>query len=91
MILLGTVKDTFSITGYGITLVLELARTDWKFRVGDEVELHTPEGEKIKSRIKGFSHINHGNHLPHNAYGIQLEDPEPQVPVGTVVWLLPME
>ena len=91
MILLATVKESFSIRGRATTLVLELARTDWQFRVGDEVELRTPEGGKIKSRIKGFSHINCGYHQPHSGYGIQLEDPEPQVPIGTVVWLLPKE
>jgi hypothetical protein len=91
VILLGTVKDLVRISGYGTTFVLEFANTDWKFRVGDEVELRTLEGARVRSRIKGFSHLKPLKPQPHDNYGIQLEDPEPKVPVGTVVWLLPKE
>jgi hypothetical protein len=91
MILLGTVMDLVHITGYGTTFVLKFAKTDWKFRVGDEVELRTLKGERIRSRIKGFSHLKPIKRQPHDNYGIQLEHPEPQIPVGTVVWLLPKE
>jgi hypothetical protein len=89
MILLGAVKDSFSITGRGTTLVLDWASRDLKFHIGDEVELRTLEGQKIRSRIKCFSHLRPARPQTHDDYGIQLEDPEPQVPLGTVICLLP--
>lgn len=60
MILLGTVDDVFHISGRGSVVSLDFSESvdpSLKFRVGEEIQLRTPDGLVVEARIRGIEHL----------------------------------
>ena len=79
------VEDTFAITSRGLVLVPGiLPKGNERFRVGDPIELRTPDGSAIATRIGGLEMICPN---PRGDLVIMLKElAKTDVPIGTEVW-----
>jgi hypothetical protein len=84
--LLFTVEDIWTIRGRGIVISPGLVpQGDERFRLGDRLELHRPDGSVIVTKIEGWDLFHRG---PNGEIEVLLEKSitKDQVPIGTEVW-----
>jgi hypothetical protein len=87
---LSKVADTFQIQGRGLVLVPEKPETDFRIRVRIALELRTPGGRSLRTRIAG---VEISTPLPGlgpcgMAYSITHGITKDEVPAGTEIWFL---
>lgn len=86
---LAQVEDTFSITGRGLVLVPAEFAEDFRIRVGTPIQLRTPAGHLINTRITGVELLKMKPPTPcRMAIMVTGDVARESVPSGTEIWYL---
>ena len=75
MELIAKVSDCLRITGRGVVLQFEWASPAGKVRVGDDIQLRSPNGKLTDAKILGVSHLRPIKPSKRNNWGITLAPP----------------
>lgn len=86
-----TVQQVFTIYGRGIALVGFVAEYYKSFHFGDRIEVKRPDGSVVCAEIKGVEYppsVKPLGKRPENTrYGVIVDLPIEEVPMGSEVWL----
>jgi len=85
--LLGTVESVFTLGSRG-TVLATIRGSEHTVRVGDKIQLRTPDGPVIDSEILGIELIKKIEGRCQEAYMLPGHLPQTKVPLGTEIWLL---
>jgi hypothetical protein len=85
---LSKIADTFQVPGRGLVLVPEKPETDFLIRVGTALELRTPDGRCLKTRITGVESLRESLETPRRRMTILItrDIGKNDVPTGTEIW-----
>jgi hypothetical protein len=86
-ILLFTVEEVFYIKGLGAVLYPGISHSGPNARVGQPITLLRPDGQEVKTTIKGFPMINRKGHYNSAAIVLPKNIKADEIPVGSQVWL----
>lgn len=86
-ILLFTVEEVFYIKDLGVVLYPGISYSGPHAKVGQQITLLRPDGQEVKTTIKGFPMINRKDHNDSVAIVLPKNIKADAIPAGSQVWL----
>ncbi len=83
---LSKIESTFTVWGRGLVVVPEDQKGDFKIRVGTQVQLRTPDGRSLATRITGVEFLKPLTGNCCMAILLTRDLATEDVPVGTEIW-----
>jgi hypothetical protein len=90
-VLLFTVEEVFFIKDLGAVLYPGISHSGPHAKVGQNITVLRPDGQEIKTTIKGFPMINRTGHNDSVAIVLPKNIKSDAIPVGSQVWLTDTE
>jgi hypothetical protein len=90
LIFFAKIEDVFKITGRGFVAQSAFPEEGLRIRVGDPIQLRTPDGRVLETHLAGISHLRPLKPLPKRfnwGFSFPPEIRFEDVVVGTEIWI----